>query len=96
MDVGLGRMAGSLGGCTIVFWWWWRPLLLEWWSIKLGSCMGRSGDPGAPWPLGDMERDPISGVGDGADAVMTGDWLNEEPDEMEAFRFRRLLPWLSW
>lgn len=43
-----------------------------------------------------MSRDGESWLGDGLMAGSTGDRSDEEPEETDAVRLRRLLPWLSW
>jgi hypothetical protein len=45
-----------------------------------------------------MEREaPPSGAGDAADAdSTTGEGLNDDPDEVDVLRLRRVPPLLSW
>ncbi len=47
--------------------------------------------------MGETLRLGDSRMGLGTEAAMSGDCpADEEPDEVEVVRFRRLLPWLSW
>jgi hypothetical protein len=89
MEEGLGRMVGRRG----------EVLVEAVADMMLGSWM----PPGlvAPYTESGGETDrlgapPCSWIGEGIEVCKTGEWLLEDPDDMEVVRLRRLLPWLSW
>ena len=89
IEAGLGRMVGRRG----------EVLVEAVADMMLGSWM----PPGlvAPYAESGGETDrlggpPCSWIGEGIEVCRTGEWLFEDPDDMEVVRLRRLLPWLSW
>lgn len=82
IDAGLGKMVGTLGELL-------ATMLGSWTSCCGGVIAYLSKRRG-----GDIDLEIRSKLGLGADSASVGDL--SEPDECEAVRFRRLLPWESW